>query len=133
MEKGRYDLEERLVQFAAQIIGLIDALPTNRTGNHVASQLLRSATSPMANHAEARSAESHADFVHKLKICLKELRESFRWLRLVQKVRLVQSEEVEKALQETDELVRIFVKSIQTVEAKGKDGKREEGKGKREP
>jgi four helix bundle protein len=126
MGKGNYDLEERLVAFAAQIIHLIETLPGTRVGNHVASQLLRAATSPMANHAEAQSAESRADFVHKLKVCLKELRESLRWLRLVQKVRLVQSEEVEKALQETDELVRIFVKSLKTVERRNGGREREE-------
>src|SRR5208283_6094041 len=84
-----YDLEERLLAYAVRIIRLVEALPSTRAGNHVAGQLLRSGTSPLPNHGEAQAAESRADFVHKLKICLKELRESYRWLLLVQSVALV--------------------------------------------
>lgn len=76
-----YDLEERLLEYAAVIIRLIEKLPKTQAGNHVAGQLLRSATSPLLNNGEAESAESPADFVHKLKVCLKELRETSRWLR----------------------------------------------------
>ena len=78
-----YDLEERLLDYSVRIIRLVEALPATRAGNHVAGQLFRSGTSPLPNHAEAPAAESRADFVHKLKVCLKELRESLRWLRLV--------------------------------------------------
>ena len=75
---GDYDLEKRLLEYSARIIRLVERLPNTRAGNHVAGQLLRSGTSPLPNHGEAQAAESANDFVHKLKICLKELRESYR-------------------------------------------------------
>ena len=111
----RYDLDKRLLEYAVRIIRLVEALPATRAGNHVAGQLLRSGTAALPNHAEAQAAESRADFIHKLKVCLKELRESLRWLQLVQRVPLVRSEaKIEPLLDETEELIRIFVKSIQT-------------------
>ncbi len=112
-----YDLEERLLDYSVRIIRLVEALPATRAGNHVAGQLLRSGTSPLPNHAEAQAAESRADFVHKLKICLKELRESLRWLRLVARVPLVKpASKVEHLLAETEELVRIFSASVRTAQ-----------------
>ena len=78
MGKQQYDLEERLLEYAAKIIKVVDQLPNNRTGNHVTGQLLRSGTSPYANHGEAQAAESSKDFIHKMRICLKELNESKR-------------------------------------------------------
>jgi four helix bundle protein len=119
-----YDLEDRLLEFSAGIIGLVEKLPHNRAGNHVAGQLLRSGTSPLPNHGEAQAAESMNDFVHKLKICLKELRESYRWLRLIQRVPLMKSELVEPLVNETDELIRIFVCSVKTAEARHKQDER---------
>src|SRR5208337_1155657 len=115
--KADYDLEERLLEYSARIIRLVERLPSTRAGNHVAGQLLRSGTSPLPNHGEAQAAESRADFVHKLKICLKELRESLRWLRLVARVPLVRpASKVEGLLAETEELVRIFSASIRTAQ-----------------
>ncbi len=76
-------LEQRLIDFAVRIVKLADALPPTLAGKHIARQLLRSGTSPASNYAEARGAESNADFIHKLKIALKELNESSVWLRLV--------------------------------------------------
>lgn len=111
-----YDLEERLLEYSARIIRLVERVPSTRAGNHVAGQLLRSGTSPLPNHGEAQAAESANDFVHKLKICLKELRESYRWLLLIQHVPLLRPRRVEALIQETDELIRIFVRSIQTAE-----------------
>jgi four helix bundle protein len=112
-----YDLEERLLAYSVQIIRLVEALPATRAGNHVAGQLLRSGTSPLPNHAEAQAAESRADFVHKMRICLKELRESLRWLRLVARVPLVKpASKVESLLVETEELVRIFSASVRTAQ-----------------
>jgi four helix bundle protein len=112
-----YDLEERLLAYSVRIIRLVEALPATRAGNHVAGQLLRSGTSPLPNHAEAQAAESRADFIHKLKICLKELRESLRWLRLVARVPLVKpAGKVEGLLAETEELVRIFSASVRTAQ-----------------
>src|SRR6476619_5004730 len=83
--KTRFDLEERLLEFSARIIRLVDALPNTRAANHLAGQLLRCGTSPYGNHGEVEAAESRKDFIHKLKICLKELKETRRWLRLLAK------------------------------------------------
>ena len=112
-----YDLEERLLDYSVRIIRLVEALPATRAGNHVAGQLVRSGTSPLPNHAEAQAAESRADFVHKLKISLKELRESLRWLRLVARVPLVKpASKVEHLLAEMEELVRIFSASVRSAQ-----------------
>ena len=78
-----YDLEDRLLEFAANIVELTESPPNTRAGNHIAGQLLRCGTSPYGNHGEVEAAESRKDFLHKLRICLKELRETKRWLRLV--------------------------------------------------
>ena len=121
MKKQTYDLEERLLEFSVRIIKLIEQLPNTRTSNHVAGQLLRSGTSPYPNHGEAQAAESPKDFVHKLRISLKELRETQRWLTLVQRVPLVeQPERLNEILSETEELIKIFVTSIKTAEKKRK-------------
>ena len=72
----KYDLEERLIQFALLIIDIVEMLPNTRAGNHIAGQLICSGTSPAFNYAEAQVAESRDDFIHKMKICLKELKET---------------------------------------------------------
>ena len=72
----KYDLEERLIQFALLIIDIVEMLPNTRAGNHIAGQLIRSGTSPAVNYGEAQVAESRDDFIHKMKICLKELKET---------------------------------------------------------
>lgn len=71
--KQKYDLEERLLEFSVRIIKIVEQLPNSKTGNHVAGQLLKSGTSPYPNHGEAQAAESPKDFIHKLRISLKEL------------------------------------------------------------
>ncbi|MGD0260449.1 MAG: four helix bundle protein [Verrucomicrobiota bacterium] len=114
----RYDLEQRLLEYSARIIRLVEKLPNTRAGNHVAGQLLRSGTSPLPNHGEAQAAESANDFVHKLRICLKELRESHRWLLLIQRVPLMPPRLAQPLVEETDELIRIFVRSVQTAQRK---------------
>ena len=114
-----FDLEERLLEYAADVIRFVEKLPRTRAGNHVAAQLLRCGTSALPNHGEAQAAESAADFIHKMSICLKELRETNRWLRLCQRVPLVRSPSIcEALLKETDELTRIFVASIRTARRK---------------
>ena len=121
IEDGRaiYDLEERLLEFSVQCIRLSRKIESGEAGKHVANQLLRSSTSPLANHAEAQAAESAKDFVHKLKISLKELRETQRWLKLVGRVPLVEKTDLLKEiLNETDQLIRIFVTSINTASSK---------------
>jgi four helix bundle protein len=111
-----YDLEERLLDFAARIIRLVEQLPNTRAGNHVAGQLLRSGTSPLPNHGEAQAAESRDDFIHKFSICLKELRESRRWLRLIIRVPLLDDlTEANALILEGEELIKIFARSIKTA------------------
>ena len=119
MKEPQYDLEERLLDYAANIIRLVERLTNTRAGNHVAGQLLRSGTSPLPNHGEAQAAESRNDFVHKFSICLKELRESRRWLRLTKRVPLTKLPgEVDPVLVETEALIKIFAASIRTAERK---------------
>ena len=121
MIEQKYDLEERLLEYSVSIIKLIENLPNTRAGNHVAGQLLRSGTSPYPNHGEAQAAESTKDFIHKMRVCLKELRESHRWLKLIHRVPLVKSsEKLNDLLEETEELIKIFVTSIRTAGKKKK-------------
>jgi four helix bundle protein len=120
-EKRVYDLEDRLLEFAADIVELTDALPNSRSGNHIAGQLLRCGTSPLSNHGEVEAAESRRDFLHKLRICLKELRETKRWLRLIGKIKkLGPPTNFGVCLNEAEELIRIFVASIRTAERNAK-------------
>ena len=119
MDSREYDLENRILSYAAELIRFIERLPKSRTANHVASQLLRSGTSPLSNHGEAQAAESPADFVHKMRVCLKEFRESFRWLLLIRLIPLINpASDANPLIAETDELIRIFVASIRTTERK---------------
>ena len=112
----KFDLEDRLLEFAWAVIDLSESLPATRSGNHVAGQILRSGTSPYPNHGEAEAAESRDDFIHKLKVCLKELRETRRWARLVKRKAWVKNETVLLfVLGESEELIRIFHSSIQTA------------------
>jgi four helix bundle protein len=84
-----YDLSERFQEFADRIVSVIEALPDTRIGRRIADQLLRSGTSPLGNYEEACGTESRRDFIHKLRICLKEVRESRAWLRLAARRNLV--------------------------------------------
>ena len=113
----KLNLEERLLEFASAVIDLSEKLPNTRSGNHVAGQILRSGTSPYPNHGEAESAESREDFIHKLKVCLKELRETRRWARLIERKRWAQEDpKLVLVLGESDELIRIFMSSIRTAQ-----------------
>jgi len=116
VEDRVFDLEDRLLDYAAAIVRLVEELPKSRAGNHVAAQLLRSGTSTLPNHGEAESAESPADFIHKLKVCLKELRETKRWLRLVARIPALPAHTVDPLLAETVEVIRIFAARIRTAE-----------------
>jgi len=112
----KFDLEERLLEFASAVIDLSENLPDTRAGNHVAGQILRSGTSPCPNHGEAEDAESREDFVHKLKVCLKELRETRRWARLIKRKAWAKEDSALLFVSsESDELIRIFYSSIQTA------------------
>ena len=75
-ENSQFDLEDRLIDFAVRVIRTAESLPKTKVGRHIAGQLVRCGTSPAANYGEAQSAESRSDFIHKIKICLKELREA---------------------------------------------------------
>lgn len=112
----RFDLEDRLLDFAVRIIRVTESMKRTQAGLHIADQLLRSGTSPYGHHGEAESAESRADFVHKLRVCAKELREARRWLRLVERAELVARPQLlAEILGESDELIRIFAASIRTA------------------
>ena len=112
-----FDLEERMLEFASTIIDVTEKLPITRAANHIGNQLLRSGTSPYGNHGEAQSAESPDDFIHKMKLCLKELRETHRWARLVDRKRWLGNDaRLAFLLREGDELIRIFKASVRTAE-----------------
>ena len=110
------ELEDRLIDFAAAIIGVTEALPNNNPGSHVAGQLIRSGTSSAANYGEARSAESRKDFIHKMKISLKELRETMIWLKIISRKLMIAGEVVDAVISECDELIAIFVSSTSTAD-----------------
>ncbi len=115
-EKRKFDLEDRLIDFAIKVIEIVELIPSSRAGSHIAGQLVRSGTSPALNYGEAQSAESRSDFIHKMKICLKELRETKISLKIIYKKPLViELEIVQKLITENDELISIFMKSVSTA------------------
>ncbi len=103
------------MDLAVSISRVVQRLPSDLIGAHVAGQLVRCCTAPVATYAEALGAESRRDFIHKMKLGLKELRESQAWLRYSERIRLVSTDEIEPNLQECDELIAIFVASIRTA------------------
>jgi len=109
------DIEERLIAFAVRIIRVSEALPDTQTGQHIRGQLLRSGTSPAANYAEARSAESEKDFIHKLRLAAKELNETRIWLIITVRSELITAEQLEALLDECEQLCRIIGASLQTA------------------
>jgi four helix bundle protein len=109
------ELEERLIDFAVRIVKLSANLPRTPAGKHIAGQIMRSGTSPAPNYGEARGAESHADFVHKLRIVLKELNETSIWLRVIERSQLLKKELLVELIQENKELCRIFTSSLKTA------------------
>src|SRR5438067_13312542 len=108
-------LEERLVDLAVRIVKLSASLPRTSAGRHIAGQILRSGTSPAPNYGEARGAESHADFVHKVRIVLKELNETSIWLRVIERSHILKPELLTEIIQENNELCRIFTASLATA------------------
>ncbi len=116
MNDRKFDLEDRLIDFAVAIIKFVENLPVSKSSAHLGGQLLRSGTSPSLNYGEAKSGESKNDFVHKMKVCLKELRESNNCLKIMHKAGIYKTEkEVLYLIQECNELISIFVKSIVTA------------------
>ena len=108
-------LADRFLRFSVLIIRIIAKLPGTPEGQHIKVQLLKCGTSPGANYEEARGAESKADFIHKLGIVLKELKESRFWLRLIQEASLMDKDEITTALSECEELIAIIAKSVSTA------------------
>jgi len=117
-ESGReYNLEDRLIAFSVRVIDVVEALPSTRVGNHVAGQLLRCGTSPAPNYGEAQSAVSRSDFIHKMKIALKELRETRIWLLITQRKALIKPPtRLGAILGECSELIAIFAASVRTAQ-----------------
>ena len=109
------ELEERLIDFAVRVINLSASLPKTAAGKHIAGQILRSGTSPAPNYGEARGAESHADFIHKLRIVLKELNETSIWLRVIERSKMLRKELISDIVGENKELCRIFTASLRTA------------------
>jgi four helix bundle protein len=112
----RQELEERLIDFAASVYQVAKLLPKENEGYYYKDQIIRSSASGALNYGEALSAESSKDFIHKIKIILKELRETYVALRIIKRIRLCSNEDLlSKTIQETNELISIFVRTIQTA------------------
>jgi four helix bundle protein len=112
----KYDLEERLIEFSVLIIEIVNEMSNSKAGNHLSGQLVRSGTSVSLNYGEAQSAESRKDFIHKMKVILKELRETFVCLKIIHRSKLYRTEsKIITAKKENNELISIFVKSIETA------------------
>ena len=111
-----FDLEERLIDFAISILQIVESLPKTRVGLHIGGQLIRCGTSPAPNYGEAQSAESRADFIHKMKVCLKEIRETRVWLVMIVRANLLKPvPKLDQIITESDELISIFMASIKTA------------------
>ncbi|HSP64405.1 MAG TPA: four helix bundle protein [Pyrinomonadaceae bacterium] len=115
------ELEKRLIDFAVRVIKLSARLRRTPAGKHIAGQVLRSGTSPARNYGEARGGESHADFVHKLGILLKELNETQIWLRIIKQSELLRPELLAGIVEENQELYRIFTSSLKTARTRKRD------------
>ena len=116
MEDRKFDLEDRLVDYACRMIDVVEALPTTRTGNYIAGQLIRSCHSPAFNYGEVQAAESRNDFIHKMKVVLKELKECRVALKIIIKKQLIKPvSNLDNVFQETLQLIAIIAKSIETA------------------
>ena len=120
-DMASYGLEDRLVGFGTTVCQLGNRLPRTPLGQHVALQMARSSTSTFANYGEVQSAESRRDFIHKLGICLKELRETRTWLKFIRDMILAPAESVNPVLRECDELLAILATSIRTARANARE------------
>ena len=116
----KFDLDERLIDFASEIIDISELLPNSVAGKHLAAQLVRSGTAPCLQYGEAQSAESRSDFIHKMKISAKELRETFNCLRLIRKKNWCPEGLLTRTVNENNQLIAIFVKSIETAKNNNK-------------
>ena len=115
-EPRKYDLEDRLVKFAIIILDVCDLLPNTKAANNLEYQLSKSGTAPVLMYGEAQAAESRNDFIHKMKMLLKELiRETRISLRIISEKPIIQDEKIQSALKECNELIGIFTKSVETA------------------
>lgn len=112
------DLEDRLLTYGARVIKVVGALPKTLVGRRIGDQLLRSSMSVGANYSEAQAGESREDFVHKLQVALKELRESNYWLRLIEMADLIPADRLQPIRRESDELRAILSKSVATAKSR---------------
>ena len=116
----KFDLQDRLIRFACDAIDIAESLPKSFSGNHIACQLVRSSTSPALNYGEAQAAESRNDFIHKMKICLKELRETYVCVQLILLKQWIRNDSIEAVNKENNELISVFVTSLKTAQNRGK-------------
>ena len=115
-ENKELNLEDCLIDFAVRVILVAESLPKTKAGNHISGQLIRCGTAPAPNYGEAQDAESRADFIHKMKVSLKELRETRIWLLTIGKANLLKpASKLEPLIDETDQLISIFVASVKTA------------------
>ena len=112
-------LEERLIEFAVRVIKLTSKLPKTPAGKHVSGQILRCGTSPAPNYGEARGAESRADFIHKLRVVVKELNETSVWLRIIERSDRLNVNLLTDLSRENRELCKIFAESLRTARVNG--------------
>jgi four helix bundle protein len=113
----KYNLEARLIRFAVSILDIGERMPDNKGSTHLAGQLIRCGTAPSLMYAEALSAESRKDFLHKMKLALKELRETSTCLQIILlKNYLSDANNVRTILKENSELIAIFVTSVHTTQ-----------------
>jgi four helix bundle protein len=120
----KFDLDERLIAFAVSIIEVSEGLPNTLAGNHLAGQLVTCGTSPALNYGEAQSAESRNDFIHKMKVSAKELRETYSCLRIIKKKGWCTGDNLMAVLDENNQLISIFVKSIETARKNNEKSKK---------
>jgi len=119
-----YDLEDRLIEYTCRMIDVTESLPKTRSGNYMAGQLIRSCHSPAFNYSEAQAAESPDDFIHKLKVVLKELKECRTSLKIIiKKAYISPQSKLDTIYKETEELIAIIGKCISTAEKNKKGGK----------
>ena len=115
-ENKEFNLEDRLIDFAVRILHVAESLPKTKAGNHIAGQLIRCGTAPAPNYGEAQDAESRADFIHKMKVSLKELRETRIWLLIIGKPNLLKpASKLEPLIDESNQLISIFVANVKTA------------------
>ena len=119
MQNRKYDLEDRFVDYTCRMIDVVEALPNTRAGNYIAGQLIKSCNSPTFNYGETQAAESTKDFVHKMGVVLKELKECRTALKVIRKKEMIKPVvKLDGVYKETEELIAIIGKSISTAKKK---------------